>query len=96
MVRRAAELARRRGTVKGSSSRSRCISPACRCASRTTAACTGPNPAPENKSHSFIVYCDKPIEENTQAGIARCIEQYKPVHTTYRLRVKAAKKKVET
>ena len=44
---------------------------------------------------SFIVYCDKPIPEETQAGVARCIEQYKPVHTTYRLRVKAAKKKVE-
>ena len=31
-----------------------------------------------------------------QAAIARCIEQYKPVHSTYRLRVKAAKKKVES
>src|SRR5688500_3810437 len=44
---------------------------------------------------SFIVYCDKPIAEEVQAAVARCIEQYKPVHTTYRLRVKAAKKKVE-
>jgi phage tail-like protein len=44
---------------------------------------------------SFIVYCDKPIAEEVQAGVARCIEQYKPVHTTYRLRVKAAKKKPE-
>ena len=49
-----------------------------------------------NASASFIVYCDKPVEENVQAAIARCIEQYKPVHTTYRLRVKAAKKKVES
>ena len=31
-----------------------------------------------------------------QAAIARCIEQYKPVHSTYRLRVKAAKRKVES
>ena len=44
---------------------------------------------------SFIVYCDKPIAEEVQAAVARCIEQYKPVHTTYRLRVKAAKKKAE-
>ena len=49
-----------------------------------------------NTSASFVVYCDKPVEENPQAAIARCIEQYKPVHTTYRLRVKAAKKKVES
>jgi phage tail-like protein len=44
-------------------------------------------------SQSFVVYCDKPVAEETQAAIARCIEQYKPVHTTYRLRVKAPKKK---
>jgi phage tail-like protein len=44
---------------------------------------------------TFIVYCDKPIAEEVQAAVARCIEQYKPVHTTYRLRVKAAKKKAE-
>jgi len=44
---------------------------------------------------TFIVYCDKPIAEEVQAGVARCIEQYKPVGTTYRLRVKAAKQKVE-
>jgi phage tail-like protein len=44
---------------------------------------------------TFIVYCDKPIAEEVQAAVARCIEQYKPVHATYRLRVKAAKKKVE-
>src|SRR6478735_8683055 len=36
------------------------------------------------------------VEDNVQAAIARCIEQYKPVHSTYRLRVKAAKKKVES
>jgi hypothetical protein len=52
-----------------------------------------PSQAP---SSSFVVYCDKAVEETEQAGIARCIEQYKPVHSTYRLRVKAAKKKVET
>ena len=50
----------------------------------------------ENAAASFVVYCDKPVDENEQAAIARCIEQFKPVHTTYRLRVKAAKKKVES
>lgn len=43
----------------------------------------------------FIVYCDKPIREDQQAAIARCIETVKPVHTSYRLRVKAPKKKPE-
>jgi phage tail-like protein len=41
---------------------------------------------------SFVVYCDKAVPETTQAAIARTIEHFKPVHTTYRLRVKAAKK----
>ena len=55
------------------------------------------NPGPGNKpSSSFVVYCDVPVEETMQAAIARCIEQYKPVHSTYRLRVKAAKRKVES
>jgi len=33
------------------------------------------------------------VQEEVQAGIARCIEQHKPVGTSYRLRVKAPKKK---
>jgi phage tail-like protein len=43
----------------------------------------------------FVVYCDKPIREDQQAAVARCIETVKPVHTSYRLRVKAPKKKPE-
>ena len=50
----------------------------------------------EKPSASFVVYCDIPVDETMQAAIARCIEQYKPVHSTYRLRVKAAKKKVQS
>jgi hypothetical protein len=50
----------------------------------------------ERPPQSFVVYCDKSVEEPMQAAIARCIEQYKPVHATYRLRVKAAKKRVES
>jgi phage tail-like protein len=41
---------------------------------------------------SFVVYCDTPIPEKTQLAVARVIEQTKPVHVSYRLRVKAAKK----
>jgi phage tail-like protein len=48
-------------------------------------------PASEIKAakSSFIVYCDTPIHETKQLAIARVIEQTKPVHVTYRLRVKA-------
>ena len=37
---------------------------------------------------SFVVYCDEPVPEETQAAIARCIEQFVPVHAAYKLRVK--------
>jgi phage tail-like protein len=98
MVRRAAELGRRRGTVKGLELALALHFPGVPLRVEDNggvhwAGKPGPSePAPQ----SFIVYCDKPVDEAVQAGIARCIEQYKPVHTTYRLRVKAAKKKVES
>jgi phage tail-like protein len=40
----------------------------------------------------FIVYCDTPLEEDLLARVARAIEQAKPVHVAYRLRVKAPRK----
>lgn len=42
---------------------------------------------------SFVVYCDTPIEEAKLLAISRVIEQTKPVHVSYRLRVKASPKK---
>jgi phage tail-like protein len=45
-------------------------------------------PAPA--SNRFIVYCDTPIPAKRQAVIARVIEEQKPLHVAYRLRVKAA------
>jgi phage tail-like protein len=41
---------------------------------------------------AFVVYCDTPIPEQTQLAVARVIEETKPVHVSYRLRVKAPKK----
>ena len=98
MVRRAAELGRRRGTVKGLELALKLHFPQVpmRVEDNGGVIWHGrPGPA-EKRSASFVVYCDIPVEENVQAAIARCIEQYKPVHSTYRLRVKAAKKKVES
>jgi phage tail-like protein len=98
MVRRSAELGRRRGTVKGLELALKLHFPdvPMRVEDNGGVIWHGrPGPA-EKPSASFVVYCDVPVEETTQAAIARCIEQYKPVHSTYRLRVKAAKKKVES
>ena len=98
MVRRSAELARRRGTVRGLDLALKLHFPdvPMRVEDNGGVIWHG-RPAPQrNATASFVVYCDVPVEENVQAAIARCIEQYKPVHSTYRLRVKAAKKKVES
>jgi phage tail-like protein len=97
MVRRAAELGRRRGTRAGLELSLSLAFPELPLRVEDPGGVRtappeegGPVPPP-----SFIVYCDEPIAEEVQAAVARCIEQYKPVCTTYRLRVKAAKKKVE-
>jgi phage tail-like protein len=98
MVRRAAELGRRRGTVKGLELALALHFPELPMRVEDNGGVfyeTRPGPAEAAKA-SFVVYCDRPVEENVQAAIARCIEQYKPVHSSYRLRVKAAKKKVQT
>ena len=98
MVRRSAELGRRRGTVKGLELALKLHFPEVpmRVEDNGGVIWHGrPGPA-EKPSASFVVYCDVPVDETVQAAIARCIEQYKPVHSTYRLRVKAAKKKVES
>ena len=53
------------------------------------------DPAPA--ANRFIVYCDAPIAAARQAVVARVIEEQKPLHVAYRLRVKAAasRKKAE-
>jgi phage tail-like protein len=98
MVRRSAELGRRRGTVKGLELALKLHFPDVPMRVEDNGGVIWhARPAQAgNSSASFVVYCDRPVEENLQAAIARCIEQYKPVHATYRLRVKAGKKKVES
>src|SRR5262249_47998294 len=53
---------------------------------------TDPNQKMKAPPPSFVVYCDTPIPEKTQLAVSRVIEETKPVHVTYKLRVKAAKK----
>lgn len=98
MVRRAAELSRRRGTVGGMRLALELSFPDIPLRIEDTGGVRVEPPGPEEAepgAASFIVYCDRSVPEETQAAIARCIERFKPVHTSYRLRVKAPKKKVE-
>src|SRR5688572_10441147 len=97
MVRQAAELGRRRGTRAGLELALSLAFPELplRVEDPGGVRTAPPQEGEQVPPPSFIVYCDKPIAEEVQAAVARCIEQYKPVHTTYRLRVKAAKKKPE-
>jgi phage tail-like protein len=98
MVRRSAELGRRRGTVRGLELALELHFPGVplRVEDQGSVRTLKPGQAPAAAPPpSFVVYCDTPVPESTQAAIARCIEHFKPVHTTYRLRVRAPKKKEE-
>jgi phage tail-like protein len=94
-IRRAAELGRRRGTKGGLELALSLAFPGVplRVEDEGGVVWSADGKRVESKPSQFVVYCDKPVTEDVQAAIARCIEQFKPVHTAYRLRVKAPKKK---
>lgn len=94
-IRRAAELGRRRGTKGGMELALALAFPdvPLRVEDDGGVVYSTKGERVESKLPQFVVYCDKPVDEKAQAAIARCIEQFKPVHTAYRLRVKAPKKK---
>jgi phage tail-like protein len=95
MVRQSAELGRRRGTVHGLELALQLTFPEVplRIEDQGGVRWSLDQRPVEAPPPSFVVYCDKPVGEDVQARIARCIEQHKPVGTAYRLRVKAPKKK---
>jgi phage tail-like protein len=95
-VRNAAELGRRRGTLAGLQLALDLSFPGLPLRVEDQGAVTWSTDVTataEAAPPQFVVYCDKPIPPEKQAAVARCIEQVKPVHTSYRLRVKAPKKK---
>ncbi len=95
MVRRAADIGRKRGTVAGIELALSLAFPnvPLRVEDQGGVRWSLDQHPVDAPPPSFVVYCDKPVGEDVQAGIARCIEQHKPVGTSYRLRVKAPKKK---
>jgi phage tail-like protein len=49
-----------------------------------------PNGEWEDAPTSFVVYCDTQLEQERLAAVARLIDQAKPAHVAYRLRVKSS------
>jgi phage tail-like protein len=96
LVTQAAELSRRRGTVRGLELALALAFPGLplRVEDNGGVVWRAGETPPDAAPGSFVVYCDQPIPEAKQAAVARCIEQCKPVHCSYRLRVKAPRKSV--
>jgi phage tail-like protein len=54
---------------------------------------TDPDAPPEASPNAFVVYCDASLDDSKQAAIARLIEEAKPAHVNYRLRVRTPRKR---
>jgi phage tail-like protein len=88
-VRQASELSRRRGTKSGLELALAIAYPDLPLRVEDNGGvvwATSADKLPPAKPPGFVVYCDEPIDE--PAHVARTIEQLKPVHVGYRLRVK--------
>jgi phage tail-like protein len=48
---------------------------------------------PKAPAPTFVVYCDAPLAPERATAVARLIEEVKPVHVGYRLRIKTPKAK---
>ena len=98
LVAQASELGRRRGTLAGLEMALKLNFPGVPLRIEDHGTITwstdpdAPPPSPEART-SFVVYCDEPVPEARQWAIAQIIEDLKPVHVSYRLRVKVSKKK---
>lgn len=90
-VRMAADLGRRRGTVRGLELALRLSFPGIPMRVEDDGGVRWSMdgaPAKVEPPH-FVVYVDMPLPEERQVAIARCIDHHKPVQASYRLRVKS-------
>jgi phage tail-like protein len=96
IVRRAPELMRRRGTRAGLELALQLAFPGIpfrvEDGGSVTWSLTLDEPDPED-TPAFVVYCDVPLSEARLGTMARLIDQLKPAHVSYRLRVKAPREK---
>ena len=93
LVRRQAELARRRGTRRGLEEALQIAFPELPLRVEEDGGVVHARSAeelPAAPPPRFVVYCDIPLEE--PAGLARMIEIMKPVHVQYRLRIRSARR----
>ena len=98
IVRAAAELGRRRGTKSGVELALRLGFPDLPLRVQDAGSVVwGADRAAlsEVAAPSFVVYCDASIPQDRQAEVARVIEQVKPAHVAYRLRVKVKRERQE-
>jgi phage tail-like protein len=93
IVRNASELGRRRGTRRGIELALALGFPSLpfRVDDGGGVVWSSDGELPEAPAPGFVVYCDRYIAEERQAAVARLIEQVKPAHVAYKLRVKAPK-----
>jgi phage tail-like protein len=94
-LRQSAELTRRRGTRSGLELALRTGFPDLPFRvedSGRTATGRSEGDLPEPGDTTFVVYCDVHVPDDLQASIARLIDDVKPVHVSYKLRVRAARK----
>ena len=95
LVRRAAELGRRRGTKAGLELALALSFPGLPMRVEDPGSVSwGAAIAAPPADGRVIVYCEEPVDERTQASIARCIEENKPAHVGYKLRVRAPRPQV--
>lgn len=98
LVHHAAELSRRRGTKQGLQLMLSIAFPDLPLRVEDEGAVTwvtDPEAPFKVKDPLFYVYCDQQVREDVLATIARVIEQSKPVHVGYKLRVKSVRAKTQ-
>ena len=98
LVRHAAELSRRRGTKQGLQLMLSIAFPDLPLRVEDEGNVTwgtDANAPHKAKEPLFYVYCDQQVREEVLATIARVIEQSKPVHVGYKLRVKSVRPKTQ-